>query len=133
MEKSWEFLGHPKVTTGQVISWQQLGRTLGIPTANLALPQGVICPRFGVYACKAKVQGQWYPAVTNVGCRPTVGGKTVTVEPWLLVFAGDIYGETLCLEFSKFLRPAKKFPSLQAMQEEILKNARQTQEFFETK
>ena len=91
MEKAVEFLGHPHVLTGQVISGQQLGRTLGIPTANLALPQGVICPRFGVYACKAKVQGQWYPAVTNVGCRPTVGGKTVTVEPWLLGFAGDIY------------------------------------------
>ncbi|HIQ76391.1 MAG TPA: bifunctional riboflavin kinase/FAD synthetase [Candidatus Faecousia excrementipullorum] len=130
MEKAVEFLGHPHVLTGQVISGQQLGRTLGIPTANLALPQGVICPRFGVYACKAKVQGQWYPAVTNVGCRPTVGGKTVTVEPWLLGFAGDIYGETLCLEFYKFLRPEKKFPSLEAMQEEILKNARQTQEFF---
>lgn len=130
MEKAVEFLGHPHVLTGQVISGQQLGRTLGIPTANLALPQGVICPRFGVYACKAKVQGQWYPAVTNVGCRPTVGGKTVTVEPWLLGFAGDIYGETLCLEFYKFLRPEKKFPSLEALQEEILKNARQTQEFF---
>ena len=125
-----EFLGHPHVLTGQVISGQQLGRTLGIPTANLALPQGVICPRFGVYACKAKVQGQWYPAVTNVGCRPTVGGKTVTVEPWLLGFTGDIYGETLCLEFYKFLRPEKKFPSLEALQEEILKNARQTREFF---
>ena len=130
MEKAVEFLGHPHVLTGQVISGQQLGRTLGIPTANLALPQGVICPRLGVYACKAKVQGQWYPAVTNVGCRPTVGGKTVTVEPWLLGFAGDIYGETLCLEFYKFLRPEKKFPSLEALQEEILKNARQTQEFF---
>ena len=130
MEKAVEFLGHPHVLTGQVISGQQLGRTLGIPTANLALPQGVICPRFGVYACKAKVQGQWYPAVTNVGCRPTVGGKTVTVEPWLLGFEGDIYGETLCLEFYKFLRPEKKFPSLEALQEEILKNARQTREFF---
>ena len=59
-----------------------------------------------------------------------MGGKTVTVEPWLLGFEGDIYGETLYLEFYKFLRPEKKFPSLEALQEEILKNARQTREFF---
>lgn len=133
MEKAVAFLGHPHVLTGQVIPGHQLGRTIGIPTANLALPQGVICPRHGVYACKAEVLGQWYLAVTNVGCRPTVGGKTVTVEPWLLDFHQEIYGETLRLQFYRFLRPEKKFPTLEALQEEIEKNARQTEEFFRKK
>ena len=116
--------------TGTVVHGKGKGHTVGMPTANLQWDPAQTPPAEGVYATLAAVEGKTYRAVTNVGCRLTVGGKTVTVEPWLLGFAGDIYGETLCLEFYKFLRPEKKFPSLEALQEEILKNARQTREFF---
>ena len=131
MEKAVEFLGHPHVLTGVVVPGKQLGRTIGIPTANLHLPKGVICPRYGVYACKAVVDGQAYMAVTNVGTRPTVEGDHVTVEPWLLDFEGDLYGKFLYLEFYRFLRPERKFDSLAALQEEIQKNAAETRKIFE--
>lgn len=130
MEKAVSFLGHPHILTGQVVPGRQVGRTIGIPTANLLLPEGLLCPRHGVYACKAVFDGQQYYAVTNIGTRPTVGGHRITVEPWILDFSGDLYGKTLTLEFYKFLRPEQKFSSLEELQAEIQKNAAQTREFF---
>lgn len=126
MEEAVRFLGHPHILTGKVIAGQQLGRTLGIPTANLLLPEGVVCPKLGVYACKT---GE-YLAVTNVGVRPTVEGRGITVEPWILDFEGDLYGKELTLGFYAFLRPEQKFGSLEALQAEIRKNALQTRDFF---
>jgi riboflavin kinase/FMN adenylyltransferase len=76
------------------------------------------------------VDGVSYPAVTNVGTRPTVEGTNVTVEPWILDFDGDLYGKELTLEFYKFLRPEKKFPSLEYLRLEILSNAEQTRQYF---
>lgn len=130
METAVVFLGHPHMLTGTVVSGRRLGRTLGIPTANLHLPEGVLSPRFGVYACKALVDGKQFYAVTNVGTRPTVNGHHVTVEPWLLDFEGDLYGLELTLEFYKFLRPEKKFDSLEQLRREIQKNAAETRKFF---
>lgn len=131
VETAARFLGHPHIFTGTVVPGRKLGRTLGIPTANLVLPEGVLIPRFGVYACRAVVDGDEYPAVTNVGIRPTVGGGNVTVEPWILDFQGDLYGRELTLEFFALLRPERKFPSLEALKEEIIKNAAQTRRIFE--
>ena len=127
MEEAVRFLGHPYTVTGTVVHGRQLGRTIGIPTANLQLPEGVVVPKFGVYACKA---GD-HSAVTNVGTRPTVNGHHVTVEPWILDFEGDLYGKTLCLRFYKFLRPEQKFDSLNELKAEIEKNAAETRKFFE--
>jgi len=131
MEQAVEFLGHPHILSGQVVEGRQLGRTIGIPTANLLLPEGVICPRHGVYACHAIVGSEAYMAVTNIGTRPTVDGDSVTVEPWLLDFDGDLYGQPLVLLFYRFLRPEQKFDSLEALQAEIQKNAAETRKFFE--
>ena len=126
LEAANRFLGHPHVLSGKVISGRQLGRTIGIPTANLQIPEGVIVPKFGVYATRV---GEM-PAVTNVGCRPTVSGRGVTVEPWILDFEGDLYGKEITLQFYKFLRAEKKFDSLEELRAEIRKNAVQTREFF---
>lgn len=131
IEEANKFLGHPHILTGEVVSGRKLGRTLGIPTANLSIPQDVVSLPFGVYACKAQVGGSTYLAVTNIGNRPTVGGHRITVEPWLLDFDGDLYGKELTLQFFRFLRPQQKFPSLDALKEEIVKNAAQTRKFFE--
>ena len=130
MAQAVRFLGHPHMITGTVVAGRQLGRTIGIPTANIQLPQGVICPKHGVYACKAVVDGQVYLAVTNIGNRPTVGGHHVTVEPWLLDFEGDLYGKELTLLFYEFLRPEKKFDSLGQLQAEIQKNAQKVRKIF---
>ena len=125
------FLGHPHILTGKVVSGKHLGTTLGTPTANLQIPQGVAVPKFGVYACRAYVEGESYLAVTNIGTRPTVSGEGVTVEAWLLDFEGDLYGKELTLAFYDFLRQEKKFDTLEKLQEEILENALQTRKLLE--
>ncbi len=131
MEEAVRFLGHPHILTGTVVSGQGLGKTLGTPTANLSIPEGVVIPRLGVYACKATVDGQTYLAVTNVGTRPTVAGQAVTVEPWLLDFNGDLYGKELTLSFYAYLREERKFPSLENLQAEIRKNGEETRKLLE--
>lgn len=131
LEEANRFMGHPHVLAGQVVSGRKLGRTIGVPTANLRLPEDVTELPHGVYACKAFVDGGEYLAVTNIGNRPTVNGHHVTVEAWLLDFDGDLYGKLLVLKFYKFLRPERKFASLEELQKEIQKNAAQTRKIFE--
>ena len=133
MERATDLLGHPHILTGEVVSGYSLGRKLGTPTANLRIPEGILCPRHGVYACRTWVDGERFCAVTNVGTRPTVGGSHVTVEPWLLDFSGDLYGKRLTLEFHQFLRPEQKFESLDALRSEIRRNALQARKYFEKK
>lgn len=132
LEEAIRFLGHSHILSGAVVPGRQLGRTIGIPTANLELPEGVLVPRFGVYACLACFDGKKHMAVTNVGTRPTVSGHHITVEPWILDFDGDLYGKTVTLEFHAFLRPEKKFGSLEQLKAAIKENARQTREYFKT-
>ena len=131
MEEAAKFLGHPHLLTGTVVTGRKLGRTLGIPTANISIPEEVVDLPFGVYACKAQVADRTYLAVTNIGNRPTVGGHRVTVEPWLLDFDADLYGQELSLQFYRFLRSEQKFPSLDALKAEIIKNAAECRKFFE--
>ena len=135
MERADRFLGHPFRITGVVRHGKRLGSALGCPTINLSLPTEVAAPAFGVYATKVwvlPVSGEGpYKAVTNVGVRPTVeDGDQVTVECFLLDFSGDLYGRTVRVEFYEYLRPEQKFPSIEALAEEIKRNARQTREYF---
>ena len=131
VEAAADFLSHRHLLTGTVVPGRHLGRSLGTPTANLVLPDGILIPKFGVYICRCHIDGVSYPAVTNVGTRPTVAGSHVTVEPWILDFDGDLYGKALTVEFYKFLRPERKFPSLEDLRREILKNGEETRKYFE--
>lgn len=131
MATAVRFLGHPYILTGTVVPGQQLGRRLGIPTANLRLEPGLVVPKFGVYACTCLVRDKCYPAVTSIGVRPTVSGHGITVEPWILDYEGDLYGREITLEFRKFLRPERKFANLEALTAEIHENARQTRQLLE--
>ena len=88
-------------------------------------------PRFGVYACRCIIDGNAYPAVTNVGTRPTVEGQSVTVEPWILDYSGDLYGREITLEFYYFIRPEKKFSGLEELKAEIHRNAQETREYLQ--
>ena len=123
MAQAVRFLGHPHILTGTVTHGRGLGHTIGIPTANLEIPEGVVCPAYGVYACKTVVDGKIYRAVTNVGMRPTVNGHHLTVEAHLLDYSGDLYGKKITLGFYEFLRPEKKFDSLEALQAQIRQDA----------
>ena len=132
MATAVKFLGHPHILSGTVVHGKALGRKLGVPTANLRLPEGLAIPRFGVYACSCLIDGKRYPAVTNIGTRPTVEGSGITVEPWILDYSGDLYDREITLEFHYFLRPEQKFPSLEALKEEIHRNAEETRNYLKT-
>jgi riboflavin kinase/FMN adenylyltransferase len=102
-------LGRYPSITGQVIQGAQRGRLLGFPTANLSvLPERAV-PGDGVYACFVWVCNERYPAVTNIGVRPSFAGAERTVEAYLLGFDGDLYGLDLKMEFVDRLRPEKRF------------------------
>ena len=109
---------------------RQLGRTIGVPTANIVIPQGLAVPKFGVYAASCLIDGIRYPAVTNLGTRPTVEGRHVRVESWILDYSGDLYDREITVEFHYFLRPEQKFPSLEDLQAEIHRNAEETREYL---
>ena len=133
MERAVQFLGHPHVLSGQVGHGKHIGSSaLGFPTVNLSIPDQVIVPAFGVYATKVHFGDQCRMAVTNVGVRPTVRDNDgrVTVEGFILDFSGDLYGQPLRMEFFHRLRGEQKFPTLQALADEIARNAQQTREYF---
>ena len=130
METAKRFLGHPHIVSGVVVPGKQLGRTLGIPTANIRLEEGLVVPKFGVYACRVHVDGKDYAAVTNVGTRPTVNGLGITVEPWILDFDGNLYGQEITLEFHRFLRPETRFDGLDALKAQINRDALETRAYF---
>lgn len=132
VETARAFLGHPHVLTQTVGHGRQLGRTIGIPTANLVAPPHVLLPRRGVYAAKITLpDGRAFGGVTNVGVRPTVNnGQDVTVEPWILDFDGDLYGQAIRVEFYHRLRDERKFDSLAALKSQIETDAVKTREAY---
>ena len=132
VERAALFLGHPHCLSQTVRHGQRLGRTIGIPTVNLAVPAHVLTPERGVYITRVFLpDGRSCPGVTNVGTRPTVTeGDTVSVETYLLGFDGDLYGQTVRLDFYKRLRGEVKFPSLEALRQEILRNVAETEAYF---
>ena len=122
MEEANRFLGHPHFLSGTVVAGKQLGRTIGIPTANITYPPQLVKLPYGVYACQVQTEGKTYTSVTNIGTRPTVSGEGVTVESWLLDFSGDLYGKELHISFLKYLRPEQKFRDLSDLQKQIQKD-----------
>jgi riboflavin kinase / FMN adenylyltransferase len=119
-----QLLGRPYTLMGKVIHGQQLGRTIGFPTANLQLPPEKFLPRQGVYSvqvqcCALPADERLLPGVMNIGYRPTVDGVKQTIEIHLLDWSGDLYDQTLTVSLDRFLRPEQKFPSLDALKAQI--------------
>ena len=132
VERAAEFLGHRHCLSQTVQHGQRIGRTIGIPTVNLAVPEHVLAPAHGVYVtCVYLPDGRMYHGVTNVGTRPTVtDGDAVSVETFLLGFDGDLYGQEIRIEFCRRLRGEKKFASLEELRQEIQHNIRETERYF---
>ena len=132
VERAAQFLGHPHVLTQVVRHGRRIGHTIGIPTVNLTAPPRVLVPSHGVYATRVFLpDGRSYMGVTNVGTRPTVAnGNDVTVETWLLDFDGDLYGQTLRVEFYHHIRDEVRFDSLDALKTQIAADAETTRRFF---
>lgn len=133
MEKVDELLGYPFAVTGKIIHGQQVGRTIGIPTANLLPGKHKLLPPNGVYYSLTKIDGQTYHAVTDIGTKPTVNGQFVGVEAHLLDFTGDIYGEKMTVELLHYSRPEIRFDSLKDLQHQIQKDSEDAVSFFREK
>ena len=135
VERAMEYLGHPHILTQTVRHGRRIGHTIGIPTVNLVPPPHVLVPGDGVYIARVcLMDGSSYAAVTNVGTRPTVNnGSDLTVESWMLDFDGDLYGQSIRVEFYKRLRDEIRFDSLDALKAEIRRNADDARAYFASK
>ena len=132
MDAARRFLGHPHILSDRVHPGKHLGHTLGFPTVNLRFQTGVLVPRYGVYAARVALEdGSVYNAVANVGVRPTVEeAGAPNVEAFLLDYQGDLYGQQVRLAFCHFLREERRFPSVEALTQEVLRNAQQARDYF---
>ena len=123
VEEAARMLTVPYRLRGHVVSGQRLGRTMGFPTANLSVDEPLkIRPGDGVYAVRAWLRGVAYRGMLSIGNRPTLGNQPTAVEVHLLDFAGQIYGEALEVEFILHLRANRRFDSLDALREQLLRD-----------
>lgn len=114
------YLGRPYRFLGKVIVGKKMGNSIGFPTANLEVPAYKFIPRYGVYAATARLKdGRVFRSVVNIGVQPTVGIMPLRIEAHLLDFSENIYGEPLSLDLLEFLRPERKFNSLQELIRQI--------------
>jgi len=117
------YLGHPYQLNGQVQKGNQLGRTIGFPTANLAVAESYkLIPKKGVYLVQSVLNKRKVFGLMNIGVRPTVYGKTQTIEVFYLDFEGDLYGQQLQVELLDFIRDEQKFESLDALKIQLEKD-----------
>ena len=123
VEVAMEMLGYQYALRGVVVAGNQLGRTIGFPTANMKLYEPLkLVPGRGVYVVEAEVLGKKYRGMTNIGLRPTVGGSFTTIETHILDFDEDIYGLPLRITFLRRLRDEVHFPSLEALKDQLEKD-----------
>ena len=114
-------LGYRYGLYGVVVAGNKMGRTMGFPTANMQLYEPLkLVPLNGVYSVEVEVLGETYKGMCNIGTRPTVGGTTRTIETHILDFDEDIYGLPLKLRFVRRIRDERKFPSLEALRDQLL-------------
>lgn len=130
LDKVNELLGAPYFVCGEVVHGNALGRTIGMPTANIMPEPGKVLPVFGVYATTVEVDGKEYAGVTNIGLKPTVGAENATVETTLLDFSGDLYGKEMVVRFHHFLRQEKKFAGLKQLGEQMERDKKMAQELL---
>lgn len=119
VEEGREMLGRSYSVSGEVVHGEGRGRKIGIPTANMDVWSEQVIPANGVYAGWALLGDERHMAMTNVGIRPTFDGQTVTVEPHLLDFDRDIYGETLTFTFETRLRDEMRFSGIDELVAQI--------------
>jgi len=115
-----EYLGRPYTLTGTVVHGQHIGAGLGFPTANIEVPQPYkLIPAQGVYAIIAQTPQAQFKGMLNIGTRPTVNGKTQTIEANLFDFQGNLYGQNLTLKFMAQLRQEQRFDNVEALKQQL--------------
>ena len=120
LKKANELLGYHYFIKSDVVHGKKLGRTIGVPTINMVLPENKLLPPNGVYVTEVIVDGKKYIGVTNVGCKPTVSdGNMIGVETYILNFDKMIYGDSIVVSFVEFIRPEIKFHSVEELKNQL--------------
>lgn len=123
IEPANAMLGERYAVSLPVRHGKHLGTTLGFPTINQIYPDGMLMPRQGVYVTRVLLDGVWHPGATGLGTRPTVNGTGVTCETFIPDFSGDIYGDTVTVQFCRFLWPTRKFDTLDELADMVRRAA----------
>ena len=130
-EKANQMLGYAYAIAGPVCHGNEIGRTIGFPTANISVVPHILLPANGVYAALTTVDGKVYPSILNIGLRPTIEKSVgLTVEVNLLDFHADIYGKEIRTELHAFLRPEQKFSGLDGLKAQLQRDEARAREFF---
>ncbi|WP_291788211.1 bifunctional riboflavin kinase/FAD synthetase [Cecembia sp.] len=120
VEVANEYLGREYDLNGIIIKGQQLGRSIGFPTANMHIPHDYkLIPCDGAYAVTARVEGKIHQGMLNIGNRPTVNGNSQTIEVHLFDFDGDLYDKRICVQLKAYLRPEIKFSGLEELKAQL--------------
>lgn len=115
------YLGRPYSLSGEVVEGQQIGRSIGFPTANILVKDDYkLLPKNGVYAVNVQVENRQYKGMLNLGNRPTVAGEQKTIEVHLFDFSGNLYHKQVSVAFIQFLREEKKFADLAALKSQLI-------------
>lgn len=123
IEKANHLLGYRFFVQGEIVHGRQIGRTIQVPTINVIPSEEKLLPPFGVYVTENQIGAESYFGITNVGCKPTIeGDNPVGVETHLLEFSNDVYGAFVKTEFIKRVRPEMKFPSVEALREQLMQD-----------
>lgn len=114
-----EMLGYNYTFESEVISGDRRGRTIGFPTINQHLPEGLVVPKFGVYESLTTVGDTTYKSFTNIGIRPTWKVEETLAETHIFDFSGDLYGQVVSVELLNYLRPEKTFKDVNELKEQL--------------
>lgn len=119
IEKANQMLGYNFTFENEVVNGDKRGRTIGFPTINQHIPQGLIVAKYGVYESRAFVDDVEYKAFTNIGIRPTWETECPMAETHIFGFNGDLYGKTVRIELIRYMREEKIFSSLDELKERL--------------
>ena len=133
IEEVNQLLGYTYFTKGEIVHGRQLGRTIGIHTANLIPPVIKKLPPNGVYITESLIQGKTYQGITNIGYKPTVKENFLGVETYLFSCNADLYGQEAEVRFYRYLRPEIKFSSLEELKCQMLKDIEEGKSYFRLK
>lgn len=124
-------LGRNYAIGGEVVRGNMIGRTIGFPTSNILIDETMVTPSNGVYITKCNYNMVQYPGITNVGIKPTIGDNKRVIETHIFDFNKDIYGRMIKVEFVKKIRDEMKFPSVDALAEQIQNDCQTARDYHE--
>lgn len=128
VENASQYLGYAYPLTGTIVKGNRIGKDLGFPTANISpLHPEKLIPGDGVYAVRAIIEGLALEGMMNIGHRPTVQGTDKTLEVHLFNFDRDVYGKEISITFEHRIREEKRFESLEALQQQLIRDKQTAQ------